>query len=60
MPIGRFRPMPDLNSPLAGAPASAMPDLDGFRTKRGISRVAFLRGTLAAAVAAAAGPRLLQ
>ena len=60
MPIGRFRPTPDLNSLLAGAPASAMPDLDGIGTKRGISRAAFLRGTLAAAIAAAAGPRLLQ
>ena len=37
-----------------------MPDLDGIGTKRGISRAAFLRGTLAAAVAAAAGPRFLQ
>src|SRR3954453_10349586 len=60
VPIGCFRPTPDLNSPLAGAPASAMPDLDGIGTKRGISRAASLRGALAAAAAAAAGPRLLQ
>ncbi len=60
MPIGRFRPTPNLNGPLAGAPTSATPDPNGIRTERGISRAAFLRGTLAAAVAAAAGPRLLQ
>jgi hypothetical protein len=36
-----------------------MPDFDGIGTKRGISRAAFLRGTLAAAVAAATGPRFL-
>jgi hypothetical protein len=59
VPIGRFRPTPDLDSSLTRAPASAMPDLDGIGAKRGISRAAFLRGTLAAAVTAVAGSRFL-